>query len=74
MAQPVLPAIFQIKPDEEPTRVELTFKSKDVRDFHARAVAAGTQVLQESTQMPRGLSGVYLNPDGNTVGVTELPG
>ena len=66
-------AIFELKPDEEPTRVELTFNCKDVRDFHARAVAAGTEVLEEPTQRPWGLSGVYLDPDGNTVGVTELP-
>jgi predicted enzyme related to lactoylglutathione lyase len=66
-------AIFPIEPGEEPTRIELSFNSKNVRDFHARAVAAGTKVLQEPAQMPWGLSGVYLDPDGNIVGVTELP-
>ena len=61
-------AIFPVKLDETPTRVELSFNSNDVRKFHARAVAAGTKVLEEPIERPWGLSGVYLDPDGNSVG------
>ena len=33
-------AIFRARPDEEPTRAELSFSSDDVREVHAKAVAA----------------------------------
>ena len=65
-------AIFPLKPNEEPTHVELSFNNSNVADVHSRAVSAGIQVVTPPGPRPWGFSAEYLDPDGNTVGVTEL--
>ena len=65
-------AIFRAQDDEERTGAELSFNSKNVRAVHARAIAAGITVTQEPQERPWGLSATYRDPDGNSVGVTEL--
>ena len=64
-------AIFPAATDEQPTKVGLSLGVKDVDAVHARAVAAGIQVVESPGQKPWGLSAVYLDPDGNGVGITE---
>jgi predicted enzyme related to lactoylglutathione lyase len=65
-------AIFRAAAGDEPTRAELSFSTRDVLAVHARAVAAGIHVIEAPRQQPWGFSASYLDPDGNSVGVTEL--
>ena len=65
-------AIFPLKAGEEPTRVELSFNNENVTKVHSRAVAAGIQVVRTPEHRPWGFSADFLDPDRNTVGVTEL--
>ena len=66
-------AIFSAAPDQEPTRAELSFSTNDLAAVHSRAVAAGVRADQPPGQQRWGLSALYFDPDGNSVGVTEIP-
>ena len=65
-------AIFPASADNEPTRSELAFGVEDVQEVHARAVAAGTRIVDAPRKRPWGFGATYLDPDGNSVGVYEL--
>ncbi len=61
-------------PDPRPTEnAEIGFFVDDVESAHARAVAAGAEIVREPRDEPWGRTGAYRDPDGNLVTLTEHP-
>ena len=61
-------------PDPEATRnVALGFHVDDLEAAHARAVAAGAEVVREPQDEPWGRTSAYHDPDGNVVTLTQRP-
>lgn len=67
--------MLNIYPADE-ARTTLTrfgFVVPDLAGVHERLRAAGATIVEEPTDHPWGRTGVYRDPDGNTVSVTETP-
>jgi predicted RNase H-like nuclease/predicted enzyme related to lactoylglutathione lyase len=61
-------------PNPEVTRnVEIGFHVDDLDAAHARAVAAGAEVVREPQDEPWGRTSAYRDPDGNLVTLTQRP-
>jgi predicted RNase H-like nuclease/predicted enzyme related to lactoylglutathione lyase len=60
--------------DAGPTQnAELGFHVDDLDAAHARAVAAGAEVIREAHDEPWGRTAAYRDPDGNLVTLTRRP-
>ena len=67
-------ALYQAK-DDEPTRgVQVGFRVLDLEAAHARALAAGAELVHGPRDEPWGRSGRYRDYDGNVVELTQSPG
>lgn len=55
------------------TRTRLGFAISDLDAVHSRLLAAGATVTGRPEQRPWGRAASYLDPDGNTVFLTEAP-
>ena len=66
-------ALFPAHPPERPpTRdVQIGFNVDDVEAAHARAVAAGSEVVHAPRPEPWGATARYRDPDGNLVSLTQ---
>jgi len=61
-------------PSPEVTRnVEIGFHVDELEEAHARAVAAGAEVVREPHDEPWGRTSAYRDPDGNLVTLTQRP-
>lgn len=56
---------------EATSHAQVSFRVDDIERAHARAVAAGAQVLHEPRTEPWGTSARYRDHDGNTVELTQ---
>lgn len=65
-------AIFPAAPPERPAShdAQLGFHVEDIASAHARAVAAGAEVVHEPRPEPWGTTARYRDPDRNLVSVT----
>jgi len=50
---------------------QLSFEVEDITAAHGRAIGAGADVVHEPRREPWGTSARYLDPDGNTIELTE---
>lgn len=66
-------ALFPAMPGEETRRVELAFYVDDLDVAHAKATAAGADVVSMPREEPWGRTAGYRDPDGNVVGLTQRP-
>jgi predicted enzyme related to lactoylglutathione lyase len=66
-------ALYQTKDGETTTGAQVAFRVADLTSAHARAVAAGVEVLHEPKPQPWGTSARYLDADGNVVELTQAP-
>jgi lactoylglutathione lyase len=57
----------------EKTRTRIGFSVPDLDAAHDRLRAAGTHILQAPVMQPWGRTASYVDPDGNTVSLTEAP-
>jgi lactoylglutathione lyase len=66
-------ALFPASPPERPTSrdVQIGFDVGDIDSGHARAVAAGAQVVHPPRPEPWGATSRYRDPDGNLVSITQ---
>lgn len=64
---------FAIFPKNTTQQLGLTFAVDDVEAAHAKAVAAGAKVLFPPRDQPWGRTADYIDPDGNIVGLVQLP-
>src|SRR5205085_11648547 len=63
-----------VPPDQGLTGfIELGFYVDDLATAHARAVAAGAEVVREPRDEPWGRTAAYRDPDGNLVTLTQRP-
>jgi predicted RNase H-like nuclease/predicted enzyme related to lactoylglutathione lyase len=61
-------------PNPEPTKnVEIGFHVDNLEEAHARAVAAGADVVREPRDERWGRTSAYRDPDGNLVTLTQRP-
>jgi predicted enzyme related to lactoylglutathione lyase len=66
-------ALFPAR-DGAPTRnAQLSFGVADIDAAHAKAVAAGAEVLHEPKPQPWGISARYRDLDGNLIELTQHP-
>jgi predicted enzyme related to lactoylglutathione lyase len=65
-------ALFAAIPGGESRGVRVGFRVRDLDAAHARAVAAGADVLHPPRRQSWGRLARYRDPDGNIVGVTEF--
>ena len=63
--------IYPAAPDKTQARIGFTVPELDV--VHERLRAAGTQILQAPETRPWGRTAAYIDPDGNTLSLTEAP-
>lgn len=64
---------FAIFPKNTMKQPVLTFAVDDVEAAHRKAVTAGAKVLSPPRDQPWGRTADYIDPDGNIVGLVELP-
>ena len=64
-------ALFGAEPAMESAGGHVGFGIEDLHAAHARAVAAGAEVVEEPREEPWGRTAVYRDPDGNLVSLTE---
>ena len=63
-------ALYAAK-DVTTTSAHVGFLVDDIEAAHARALAAGVEVLHEPRREPWGMTARYLDPDGNFVSFTQ---
>ncbi len=66
-------ALYQTKDGETTSGAQVAFRVADLAAAHARATAAGVEVLHEPTPQPWGTSARYRDADGNVVELTQVP-
>ena len=67
-------AIYQAKGQGVTTHAQVGFLVDDLAEAHARAVAAGAQVVHEPRPEPWGPTSRYRDFDGNVISLTERTG
>jgi predicted enzyme related to lactoylglutathione lyase len=64
-------ALYQSKDGETTTRGQVGFRVDDLAVAHARAAAAGAEVVHEPKDQPWGRSARYRDADGNIIELTQ---
>lgn len=64
-------ALYAAKSDERSTGAQVGFTCDDIDAAHARAVAAGAEVIHAPRPEPWGATARYRDPDGNIVSLTQ---
>lgn len=64
-------ALYETKDGSRTTAAQIAFRVDDIETAHARAVAAGAEVVHDPVAQPWGVSARYRDPDGNIVELTE---
>jgi predicted enzyme related to lactoylglutathione lyase/predicted nuclease with RNAse H fold len=68
-----IPRVALVASGETTANAELAFEVDDLDAAHARAVAAGAEVLAEPQADERGRRAAYRDPDGNVVTLRQAP-
>ncbi len=64
-------ALYEAKADGPSKGVQVAFSVDDIEQAHARAVAAGAEVVHGPRDEPWGRSARYRDPDGNVIELTQ---
>ena len=64
-------ALYQSKDGKTTTGAQIAFRVEDLDAAHARAVAAGVEVVHAPKRQPWGRSARYRDADGNVIELTQ---